>query len=104
MRTTFKALRAILCLVLFMLGVLLAPAAASQGKSERATPAYAEEQTMLQVEADSRVPDPGLLSTDSGRVHMDRHYQTRFHNDRLAWSATVQNRAMKQNEYNRANP
>ena len=74
MRTTFKALRAILCLVLFMLGVLLAPAAAAQGKNERATPAYAEEQTMLQVEADSRVPDPGLLSTDSGRVHMDRHY------------------------------
>jgi len=34
----------------------------------------------------------------------NRHYQTRFHNDRLAWSAAVQNRAMKQNEYNRANP
>ena len=34
----------------------------------------------------------------------NRHYQTRFHNDRLAWSATIQNRAMKQNEYNRANP
>ncbi len=33
-----------------------------------------------------------------------RHYQARFHNDRLAWSAAVQNRAMKQNEYNRANP
>jgi formate dehydrogenase subunit gamma len=74
MRTTYKALRAILCLVLFMLGVLLAPAAAAQGKNDHATPAYAEEQTMLQVEADSRVPDPGLLSTDSGRVHMDRHY------------------------------
>lgn len=34
----------------------------------------------------------------------DRHFQRRFHNDRLAWSATIQNRAMKQNEYNRANP
>ncbi|MFC0250450.1 hypothetical protein [Massilia consociata] len=34
----------------------------------------------------------------------NRHFQTRFHNDRLAWSATIQNRAMKQNEYNRANP
>lgn len=33
-----------------------------------------------------------------------RHFQQRFHNDRLAWSAAVQNRAMKQNEYNRANP
>lgn len=34
----------------------------------------------------------------------NRHFQKRFHNDRLAWSAAVQNRAMKQNEYNRANP
>ena len=34
----------------------------------------------------------------------NRHFQTHFHNDRLAWSAAVQNRAMKQNEYNRANP
>jgi len=33
-----------------------------------------------------------------------RHYQTRFHGDRLAWSAAIQNRGMKQNEYNRANP
>ncbi len=34
----------------------------------------------------------------------NRHYQKRFHNDRLAWSATIQNRNQKQNEYNRANP
>jgi len=34
----------------------------------------------------------------------DRHYQRRFHNDRLAWWATVENRNGKQNEYNRANP
>jgi hypothetical protein len=34
----------------------------------------------------------------------NRHPQARFHNDRLAWSAAIQNRAMKQNEYNRANP
>ncbi|CAN7339603.1 hypothetical protein [Massilia sp. LjRoot122] len=34
----------------------------------------------------------------------NRHYQVRFHNDRLAWSAKVQDRGMKQNEYNRANP
>lgn len=39
-----------------------------------AVPAYAEEQTMLQVEADSRTPEPGLASTASGRVHVDRHY------------------------------
>ena len=34
----------------------------------------------------------------------DRHYQRRFHNVRLAWWATVENRNGKQNEYNRANP
>ena len=34
----------------------------------------------------------------------NRHYQTRFHNDRLAWWAAVENRNQKQNEYNRANP
>ena len=34
----------------------------------------------------------------------NRHPQTHFHNDRLAWSAAVQNRNHKQNEYNRANP
>jgi hypothetical protein len=27
-----------------------------------------------------------------------------FHNDKLAWSATIQNRNNLQNEYNRANP
>ena len=34
----------------------------------------------------------------------NRPFQTHFHNDRLAWSATIQNRNQKQNEYNRANP
>jgi len=49
-------------------------------ENQRAKPAYAEEQTMLQIEADSRVPEPGLLSTDSGRVHMDRHYLGQYGN------------------------
>ena len=31
-------------------------------------------------------------------------YQVRFHNDKLAWSAQIQNRTLKQNEYNRAKP
>lgn len=39
-----------------------------------AVPAYAEEQTMLQLEADSRTPEPGLTDAASGRVHVDRHY------------------------------
>jgi hypothetical protein len=34
----------------------------------------------------------------------DRHYQRRFHNDRLAWWAAIENRNGHQNEYNRANP
>ncbi|WP_020655745.1 hypothetical protein [Massilia niastensis] len=33
-----------------------------------------------------------------------RPYQTRFHNDRLAWWATIANRNNRQNEYNRSNP
>lgn len=33
-----------------------------------------------------------------------RHFQTLFHNDKLAWSAAINNRAQHQNEYNRSNP
>ncbi len=33
-----------------------------------------------------------------------RHFQTLFHNDKLAWSAAITNRTNQQNEYNRANP
>jgi hypothetical protein len=47
---------------------------------------------------------PGWLHGEYAGKEDQRHFQQRFHNDRLAWSATVQNRAMKQNEYNRANP
>lgn len=31
-------------------------------------------------------------------------YQVLFHNDKLAWSAAIQDRTLKQNEYNRAKP
>jgi hypothetical protein len=34
----------------------------------------------------------------------NRPYHVMFHNDRLAWSAVIQNRNNQQNEYNRANP
>jgi len=34
----------------------------------------------------------------------NRPYDVRFHKDRLAWWATVENRNGKQNEFNRANP
>jgi formate dehydrogenase subunit gamma len=42
--------------------------------NNRAEPAYAEEQTILQAEKDARSPEPGLANKDSGRVHIDRHY------------------------------
>jgi formate dehydrogenase subunit gamma len=60
--------------VLALLLALLLPAAWAGVPNKHATPAYAEEQTLLQVEADSRVPEPGFLSPHSGRVHVDRHF------------------------------
>jgi formate dehydrogenase subunit gamma len=69
MRTNF-AVRAVLALLL----ALLLPAAMAGVPNKKAEPAYAEEQTMLQVEADSHVPEPGFTSPDSGRVHIDRHF------------------------------
>jgi formate dehydrogenase subunit gamma len=42
--------------------------------NNRAEPAYAEEQTILQAESDDRRPEPGIASKHSGRVHIDRHY------------------------------
>ena len=70
MRANLIALRAILAL---LCALVLSPAWAGVPNKD-AKPAYAEEQTMLQVEADSRVPEPGLFSSDSGRVHMDRNF------------------------------
>lgn len=64
-------------LVSFMLAILLALAASSAWAgvpNQKATPAYAEEQTILQAESDAKVPPPGLLQAESGRVHIDRHY------------------------------
>jgi formate dehydrogenase subunit gamma len=62
-----------LLLALTLLAAAVAPAHAGVPEN-RAAPAYAQEQTNLQVEADSRVPAPGLGSAASGRVHVDRHY------------------------------
>jgi formate dehydrogenase subunit gamma len=66
----YFAIRAMLALLL----ALLVPGAWGGVPNKSAEPAYAEEQTMLQVEAGSKVPEPGYLSSDSGRVHIDRHY------------------------------
>ena len=47
---------------------------------------------------------PAWLKGEYAGKEDPRPYQTRFHNDRLAWWAAMENRNMKQNEYNRANP
>ncbi|WP_084677096.1 formate dehydrogenase subunit gamma [Massilia niastensis] len=70
MRANLIALRVILLLAV----ALLLPSAWAGVPNKEAKPAYAEEQTMLQLEADSRVRDPGYGSAASGRVHMDRHF------------------------------
>ena len=47
---------------------------------------------------------PGWKKGEYAGKPDSRHFQTRFHNDRLAWMAAIMNRNAKQNEYNRANP
>ena len=70
MRAHFTALRAVLAL---MCALLMSPSWAGVPNKD-AKPAYAEDQTMLQVEGDSSVREPGLDKSASGRVHVDRHY------------------------------
>ena len=77
MRANLIALRAILGL---LCALVLAPAWAAVPNKD-AKPAYAEEQTMLQVEGDSNVREPGLGSAASGRVHMDRHFLGQYGNN-----------------------
>jgi formate dehydrogenase subunit gamma len=74
MRANLNAVRAILIpsLALFC-ALLLSPSWAAVPNRE-AKPAYAEEQTMLQIEADSRIREPGLGDAASGKVHVDRHF------------------------------
>ncbi|MFC5511884.1 formate dehydrogenase subunit gamma [Massilia jejuensis] len=70
MRANLMALRVLLGL---LCALVLAPGWAAVPNKD-AKPAYAEEQTMLQIEGDSNVREPGLGSAASGRVHMDRHF------------------------------
>jgi formate dehydrogenase subunit gamma len=60
-------------LLVLLLAVLL-PTAFAGVPNNRAQPAYAEEQTIMQAEKDARAPQPGLGSAQSGKVHIDRHY------------------------------
>jgi len=70
MRANLIAVRAMLALLM----ALLFSASWAGVPNKDAKPAYAEEQTMLQVESDSNVREPGLGDSASGRVHLDRHY------------------------------
>ena len=75
MSFTLPSLRALLTLFLMsFLSLWLIGVAHAGVPNNRAEPAYAEEQTILQAERDSRTPEPGLGSSASGRVHVDRHY------------------------------
>ena len=72
---SLRALLALAALLITSLAtVLLVTSAYAAVPNNRAEPAYAEEQTLLQVEGDARAPEPGLASPASGRVHIDRHF------------------------------
>jgi formate dehydrogenase subunit gamma len=64
----------LLALMLCLASSLMFSVAQAGVPNNRAQPAYAEEQTILQAEQDSRSPEPGLANASSGRVHIDRHY------------------------------
>jgi formate dehydrogenase subunit gamma len=76
MRAIEFARRILLALML----ALTLPAAWAGVPNKDAVPAYAEEQTILQAEQDSRRPEPGLTSAASGRVHIDRHFLGQYGN------------------------
>jgi formate dehydrogenase subunit gamma len=65
---TTRLWKTLCCLVL----LALAGVASAEVPDKKAVPAYAEEQTILQTEQGT--PERGLLSAQSGRVHVDRHY------------------------------
>ena len=65
-----RLLRADFCLLALLLPGLVGAAVPNQS----ATPAYAEEQTILQQENTAHAPAPGWTSADSGREHFDRHF------------------------------
>lgn len=65
------ALAALLfCMLVSMLAAL--PAARAAVPNRDAVPAYAEEQTIMQVEQNT--PEPGFGDADSGKRHIDRHF------------------------------
>jgi hypothetical protein len=47
---------------------------------------------------------PGWVNGQYAGKRDNRSAEVKFHNDKLAWTATIADRTMRQNEYNRANP
>ncbi|MFC5460780.1 formate dehydrogenase subunit gamma [Massilia niabensis] len=74
MRANLIAVRAILIPILALFCALVMSPSWAGVPNREAKPAYAEEQTMLQIEGDSNVREPGLTDSASGRVHVDRHF------------------------------
>lgn len=60
--------------VLLLIALWTALAATAAVPHQDAVPAYAEEQTILQVEQDA--PEPGWGDATSGKIHADRHWLT----------------------------
>lgn len=67
-----RVMHAILVSLMLSLLLLMPTTSRAAVPHEDAVPAYAEEQTILQREKD--LPEPGWLSTASGRRHFDRHF------------------------------
>lgn len=67
----FSAVLSVLLLAAFC-ALLTQQTAQAAVPNKDASPAYAEEQTILQTEKGT--PEPGLTSPASGRRHFDRHY------------------------------
>jgi hypothetical protein len=47
---------------------------------------------------------PGWIDGQYAGKRDNRSAQIKYHNDKLAWSAALNDRTQRQNEYNRANP
>ncbi len=47
---------------------------------------------------------PGWIDGQYNGKRDNLHHQVHFHNDKLAWAATIANRNRLQNEYGRAKP
>ena len=76
MSLSFSLRRWVLALICML---MLTPALRAAVPNKDATPAYAEEQTIMQAEQGE--PAPGWTSPKSGRVHFDRHFLIPFGND-----------------------